>query len=172
MHRRAAVIATVALVAGCGRSGAAAGGDTAAAVLPRAAVDTASTGVAMPPAATIGGRSESSATRAGSLPNGSGKAPPVAIKPPATAGTRDRAAPPAPTSPAPGVTMPAGAMTPAFVIFRDSVLQSDLDWLRRQGFTIANVNDASNAVSVGVPDGYSGNPKANPRIVRFTMLMR
>ncbi len=172
MHRRAAAIATVALAAGCGRAGAAKGGDTAAAMRPRATVDTTLIGDAMPPATTTGGRSESSATRAGSLPNGSGKAPPVAIKPPVTAGTRAPAAPPAPTSPAPGATMPAGAMTPAFVIFRDSVLQSDLDWLRRQGFTIANVNDASNAVSVGVPDGYSGNPKANPRVARFTILMR
>lgn len=172
MRWRAAVIATVALAAGCGRAGATKGGDTAAAMLPRATVDTTVIGDAMPPAATTGGRSESSANRAGSLPNGSGKAPSVAIEPPVTAQTRDPVAPAGPTSPAPGGTRPAGAMTPAFVIFRDSVLQSDLDWLRRQGFTIANVNDASNAVSVGVPDGYSGNPKANPRVARFTMLMR
>ncbi len=172
MRRRAAVIATVALVAGCGRPGGARGGDTAAAALPRATVDTTVIGDAMPPAATASGRSESSAPSARSLPNGSAKAPAAATKPPGTTGTRDAAASPAPTSPAPGATMPAGARTPAFVIFRDSVLQSDLDWLRRQGFTIANVNDASYAVSVGVPDGYSGNPKANPRVARFTMLMR
>ena len=126
----------------------------------------------MPAAATVGGGRDSSAPHAASLPNGSRTAPAVATKPPRTPVTRDPAALPAATSPAPGATMPAGRMTPAFVIFRDSVLESDLDWLRRQGFTIANVNDASHAVSVGVPDGYSGNPKANPRVARFTMLMR
>jgi hypothetical protein len=67
--------------------------------------------------------------------------------------------------------MPSGT-TPALVIFRDSVLQSDLDWLKEQGFAISNVNDAARAVSVGVPDGYSGNPTKNPRILRFTIAMR
>lgn len=164
------MIAIVALAAGCGgRSGAAKSADTAAAVLPHATVDTNATDNSATTAATVGGRRESSATRGGALPNGRGTAP---RKPPLTPVTPDRGAPPAPTSPAPGGALPAGAMTPAFVVFRDSVLQSDLDWLRRQGFSIANVNDASRAVSVGVPDGYSGNPKANPRVARFTMLMR
>ena len=110
----------------------------------------------------------------GALPNGSANpssrpTPPASKRPAATAG---HGGAPAATSPAPGVAMPVGARTPAFVVFRDSVLQSDLDWLRGQGFTIANVNDAAHAVSVGVPDGYSGNPKANPRVVRFTIAMR
>lgn len=169
-----AVIAAVALAAtACGTSDGGKGRDTgAAAAIPRAALDSISTGGSTQAAATGNATGSSPIARGAVSPNGSGKAPSVATKPPVTAGTRDPAAPPAPTSPAPGVAMPAGAMTPAFVIFRDSVLQSDLDWLRRQGFTIANVNDASNAVSVGVPDGYSGNPKANPRVARFTMLMR
>jgi hypothetical protein len=66
------------------------------------------------------------------------------------------------TSPAPGVSRPSRS-TPALVIFRDSVLDSDIAWLRAQGFTVENVNDAAHAVSVGVPDGY---------IVRFTIAMR
>jgi hypothetical protein len=76
------------------------------------------------------------------------------------------------TSPRPGNQAPAGATTPAFIVFRDSVVKADLDWLRGQGFTITNVNETAHAVSVQVPQGYHGNPKANPRILRFTIAMR
>jgi hypothetical protein len=79
---------------------------------------------------------------------------------------------PIPTSPAPGNQAPAGATTPALVVFRDSVTSADLDWVRGQGFTIVNVNRTAHAVSVSVPDGYRGNPKANPRILRFVIAMR
>ena len=98
---------------------------------------------------------------------------PAAAKRPATTGQ-------GPTTPTvvvpvetrPGNQAPAGAGTPALVVFRDSVGKADLDWLRAQGFTIVNVNEAAHAVSVTVPDGYSGNPKANPRVLRFTIAMR
>lgn len=76
------------------------------------------------------------------------------------------------TSPRPGNQAPAGATTPALVVFRDSVGKADLDWLRGQGLTIVNVNEAAHAVSVAVPEGYRGNPKANPRVLRFTIAMR
>ncbi|HWE42839.1 MAG TPA: hypothetical protein VG432_10055 [Gemmatimonadaceae bacterium] len=76
------------------------------------------------------------------------------------------------TSPRPGNQPPAGATTPALVIFRDSVGKADLDWLRGQGLAIVNVNEAAHAVSVAVPEGYHGNPKANPRVLRFTIAMR
>jgi hypothetical protein len=67
--------------------------------------------------------------------------------------------------------MPAGS-TPALVTFREAVLPSDLDWLKGEGFTITNVDETARAVSVGVPDGYSGNPTKNPRVRRFIIAMR
>ncbi|HEX2779057.1 MAG TPA: hypothetical protein VHM30_06145 [Gemmatimonadaceae bacterium] len=77
------------------------------------------------------------------------------------------------TSPAPGVQKPSsGSGTPAFIVFRDTVLASDLDWLRTQGFTIEQVNEAAHSVSARMPADYRGNPKANPRVLRFTVAMR
>ena len=76
------------------------------------------------------------------------------------------------TTPTPSNKAPAGATTPALIVFRDSLVKADLDWLRSEGFAIVNVNEAAHAVSVGVPDGYHGKPKANPRVLRFTIAMR
>ena len=76
------------------------------------------------------------------------------------------------TTPKPSNKAPAGATTPALVVFRDSLVQSDIDWLRSEGFAIVDVNKAAHAVSVGVPNGYRGKPKSNPRILRFTIAMR
>lgn len=77
------------------------------------------------------------------------------------------------TSPAPGVQKPSGGSgTPAFIVFRDTVLTTDLDWLRGEGFTIEQVNAAAHSVSARMPSDYRGNPKANPRVLRFTVAMR
>lgn len=76
------------------------------------------------------------------------------------------------TTPRPGNQAPAGATTPALVTFRDSVGKADLDWLRGQGLAIVSVNEAAHAVSVAVPQGYHGNPKTNPRVLRFIIAMR
>ena len=76
------------------------------------------------------------------------------------------------TSPAPGVTLPTGSGTPAYVVFRDSVGAADLEWLRKEGFTIEKVFASSHSVSLRMPADYTGNPKANPRVLRFNVAMR
>lgn len=184
MRRRAAVVAAAALVAGgCRASGGegAASQDSAASDSGAPAAMTSGDSASAPAAATpdaSGAAGSPAASGSGSkasaaVPNGgtksSGSTTPAPKRPVVTAGLP---AGPAGTSPAPGVARPSGRTTPALVVFRDSVLDSDIAWLRAQGFTVENVNDAARAVSVGVPDGYSGDPKKNPRIVRFTIAMR
>lgn len=94
-------------------------------------------------------------------------------KPPAQDTTR-KPVPAAPrgTSPAPGVTAPAGEGRPAIIVFRDTLMKSDVDWLRSQGFTIVSENTSARSVSVRIPDSYSGNPKSNPRVLRVNVMMR
>jgi hypothetical protein len=100
----------------------------------------------------------------------------TAAHPPVAAEKQDTSVPkelPLPdTNPRPSNRPPAGATTPALVVFRDSVMTSDVDWLRSQGFTIVSVRADAHAVAVRVPQSYSGNPKANPRVLRFSMAMR
>lgn len=117
------------------------------------------------------------------LPNGARKQPSVKPAAPATArkpaaGTTkeepsvSKTPPPADTNPRPSNQAPAGATTPALVVFRDSLTTSDLGWLRSEGFTIVNVQAEAHSVSVRVPQSYHGNPKANPRVLRFIIAMR
>jgi hypothetical protein len=79
---------------------------------------------------------------------------------------------PLPTSPAPGVRIPPGTGTPAFIIFRDSLTAADLDWVRSEGMEIVSSDKGARSVSVMVPDGYHGKPRSNPRVQRFTIAMR
>lgn len=76
------------------------------------------------------------------------------------------------TSPAPGVPPRGGQGRPALIVFRDTLMQSDLDWLRAQGFTIVHANTSAHSVSIRIPDSYSGNPKSNPRVLRINVMMR
>jgi hypothetical protein len=111
-------------------------------------------------------------------PNGAAKPATAASRTSMGKATTDQAATtptvrvPLDTTPRPSNKAPAGATTPALVVFRDSLAQSDIDWLRAEGFAIVNVNEAAHAVSVGVPNGYHGKPKSNPRVLRFTIAMR
>jgi len=181
----AAVVAAGLAAAACrtGKSSA-----DSAAVADTAAAAVRADSVALPAPGTPG--TAPSPAGSMSVPNGAAKAP--ATKPPiakpATAKPGTAAHPPAgtapqepearkelplpDTNPRPSNRAPAGATTGALVVFRDSVMTSDLDWLRGQGFTIVNVDAEAHAVSVRVPQSYSGNPKANPRVLRFTMAMR
>jgi hypothetical protein len=79
---------------------------------------------------------------------------------------------PLPTSPAPGVRIPPGTGTPAFIVFRDSLTAADLDWVRGQGMQVVSSDKGGRSVSVIVPDGYHGQPRSNPRVQRFTIAMR
>jgi hypothetical protein len=79
---------------------------------------------------------------------------------------------PLPTSPAPGVRIPPGTGTPAFIVFRDSLTTADLDWVRSEGMEIVSSDKGARSVSVMVPDGYHGHPRSNPRVLRFTIAMR
>lgn len=79
---------------------------------------------------------------------------------------------PLPTSPAPGVRVPPGTGTPAFIVFRDSLTAADLDWVRSEGLEIVTSSKGAHSVSVMVPSGYHGNPRSNPRVLRFTIAMR
>lgn len=165
----AAGIAAAACRSGKSASDSAAVSDTAAAAL-------AADSVALPAPGAPG----TAPSPVGSTPVPNGTAKPAA-KPsathPATATTKQEPSVPidpprADTNPRPSNQAPAGATTPALVVFRDSVMTSDLDWLRSQGFTIVNVQSEAHAVSVRVPQSYHGNPKANPRVLRFTIAMR
>ena len=62
--------------------------------------------------------------------------------------------------------------TPAFVVFRDSIGQADLAWLESERLAVVSVNKAGHSASVRVPSDYAGNPRANPRVARFTIAMR
>lgn len=82
-------------------------------------------------------------------------------------------APPRGTSAAPGVQPPAaGAGKLAYVVFRDTVLDSDVAWLRGAGFAVEQVNAAAHSVSGRLPSGVRLDPKSNPRVLRFTVAMR
>jgi len=167
--RRTAVLAAAVLVAAAGCQGAKKAADTTAAAGTTPVADSTvapAPGSAPPAVATSG------------APNGAAK--PASAAPRTSMGTATSGQAPATptvripvdTTPRPSNKAPAGATTPALVVFRDSLAQSDIDWLRAEGFAIINVNEAAHAVSVGVPNGYHGKPKANPRVLRFTIAMR
>lgn len=165
-------VVAAAVAAAC--QGAKKGNDTAAVNAPAAGASAADSSVVPAP-----GSAPSAAATSGA-PNGAAKPATAASQTSMGTATTGRPKTPATpterisvdTSPRPGNQPPAGATTPALVIFRDSVGKADLDWLRGQGLAIVNVNEAAHAVSVAVPEGYHGNPKANPRVLRFTIAMR
>jgi hypothetical protein len=102
----------------------------------------------------------------GSAAKGNASRAPVAL-PPTHEGPG-----PEKSAPAPGVQTPQGASVPAYVVFRDSVGAADIDWLKREGFTIEKVFASSHSVSLRMPADYAGNPKSNPRVLRFNVAMR
>ena len=165
----AAVAAAVA-VAACRGSGkttdSAAVHDTAAAAQAADTTVAPPAGSAPPAAATSGAPNGAAKPATAASPTSMGKA--TTGQAPTTPTVRV----PLDTTPKPSNKAPAGATTPALVVFRDSLVQADLDWLRAEGFAIVSVNESAHAVSVGVPDGYRGKPKTNPRVLRFTIAMR
>ena len=177
----AAALAAAACRSGKNRADSAAAGDSAAAAAAVRADSVAlpapgAPGTAPSPAGSTAVPNGTAKPAAPATTKGAGPQPPAAAH--TTAGTAEQDAsrrkelPLPDTSPRPSNRAPAGATTPALVVFRDSVMTSDVDWLRSQGFTIVDVRADAHAVAVRVPQSYSGNPKANPRVLRFSMAMR
>jgi hypothetical protein len=173
VRRRAVVAVTVAAAvaaAGCGSSkngsDTAAVQDTAAVSSPvdstPATIPTMPNGPATAAVAPVGKQPSTSSTTA--------KRPATDTAKKGTPEPDVRA--PLPTSAAPGVRIPPGTGTPAFIVFRDSLTAADLDWVRSEGMEIVSSDKSARSVSVMVPDGYHGKPRSNPRVQRFTIAMR
>ncbi len=97
---------------------------------------------------------------------------------PVPGGPSAREAAPAADTGRPPATLPlesgdASRWQSAVVTFADTLLDSDVAWLRAEGFRVESTNPRTRSALVRVPPGYSRDPMAvNRRIVRVDVQMR